>query len=480
MNKTKLASSSPHLLWYKPYYWWTEEKQLLFTLLLGCSSLWLIYQLSQPQWNNVVVSVLYALIYVVALFGLGNIIYQLIQTKINITLAHHIYHKFNPLVQQIRRKQKDKIDLEQLIHLLPDNRYQPAVLRLTNTIIEEAKDRKFYSNEVLMQPYKEEALGAILTIRVLQKMVLYLGILGTFIGLVQAFSRLTDVGKVEENFTFITQSLQYAFSTSIAGLSLFVLLSIYFILLRKRQAQYFKSMEQATQMTSRLARYSINKDAFLASFDQMEQSLKAVEERVYDQQIAIKMQTQSLQEGVLQLKATKVNFDAFLQDSIQEMKRVYDILSPQKISQALNNHLKQAVTGITHTLDHNLVNQLQKYEQLTTSMQDLNQNLTALSQQVKGQVDLNTNHLHEVTQKVYATIDDLTQLQKNYLQDISTQHINNDLKEGIRALETAFTQKSEELAAILQHLDQSLANYNTLIEQKVVPTSKSKSWWSFK
>mgnify|MGYP006897343795 CR=1 FL=1 len=112
--------------------------------------------------------------------------------------------------------------------------------------------------------------------------------------------------KENKNFTTITGALQYSFSTSIAGLQGSIILALFMLLLHKKREAYFKEMEDAAQITIALSRNSINKDEFLASFDQMKDSLEDVRDSVYDHQAETKLQTKAIKEGLIKLNHSKI------------------------------------------------------------------------------------------------------------------------------------------------------------------------------
>ncbi|WP_456438580.1 MotA/TolQ/ExbB proton channel family protein [Psychroserpens sp.] len=126
----------------------------------------------------------------------------------------------------------------------------------------------------MTRTYKEESYKDLFKVSSAQKIALRLGILGTFVGLILAFVSLEDINQMDQNFSKITNALQYSFSTSIAGLQVSIFLALFTLLLNKRLETYFKLMEDAAQTAISLSRNSINKDAFLVSFDQMKTSLE--------------------------------------------------------------------------------------------------------------------------------------------------------------------------------------------------------------
>ena len=123
---------------------------------------------------------------------------MLAQLDVETALVIEIESRAADYLRDVKTKQRARIDLDRLEEtLLPNNPADPppAMIRLFQQICKEAKDRRFESTVNLTQPYREEALEGILRLQNLQKIALWLGILGTFIGMLVALesSRLTDI-----------------------------------------------------------------------------------------------------------------------------------------------------------------------------------------------------------------------------------------------------------------------------------------------
>src|SRR5207247_2069293 len=137
-------------------------------------------------------------------------------------------------LSRIKAGQQSLIELDRLEEaLLPLNKSNPppAALRLFQHIFKEAKDRKFESSVNVMQPYREESLGDIFKLQNLQKIALWLGILGTFVGLLLAIqeSGLSNLqAKSGDDFVNVINKmfdgLLVAFSASLAGLEAAVII----------------------------------------------------------------------------------------------------------------------------------------------------------------------------------------------------------------------------------------------------------------
>lgn len=478
-TNTQLAASSPKNVIFNPYYWFDHQKLFLGLLYVSVAVFIALFRLNFPKLDDplILVSIF---IYGFAIWGIGVVVQGLIKISIEKAIAIRISENLSVELSKIRGKEKDRIDLKKVSELLPttSDKFKSAMIRLTCHIIDEARDRKFESSDIIMRPYKEEAIGDIFKVNTIQKIALRLGILGTFIGLILAFINIGDLNNIDKNFNQITGALQYSFSTSIAGLEASVMLALFIILLNRQQNDYFKSMEVATQTTIALVRNSINKDTFIASFDQMKESMKEVRDSLYDQQAETKAQTSAIQDGILKLKDAKNNFDEFLFDVTNEMKSVYEILSPEKISEELRLSLESSVQGISSTLENNITNHLASYSQISESMTKLNDALAQIERQLNGQIAFNNESLTKAREEVYTSITSLSDMQENYLTQIAEHHPNKTIQQIFKKIETDLTnglgQKAKSFLDIISRLESSINSYSGVIESKVPSVSKKK------
>ena len=164
--------------------------------------------------------------------------------------------------------------------VLPHNTGVPApsMIRLFQNIFKEAKDRKFESSYNVIQPYREEVLEDIFRLQNIQKIALWLGILGTFIGLLRAI-QVGDLSQIKENdnlvgiVTSMFDNLFISFSASLAGLEVAVIIGAFLLLLRRRHVAYFQNMETSVATMLSLARNATNKDDYFVEFSQLRASM---------------------------------------------------------------------------------------------------------------------------------------------------------------------------------------------------------------
>jgi hypothetical protein len=315
---------------------------------------------------------------------------------------------------ELKSKQRSKIDLDQVEEsLMPNNPTVPplAMTRLFQHICKEARDRRFDSSINLIQPYREEALEDVFKLQNLQKIALWLGILGTFVGLLLALSA-GQFGGSPDDRTFLTliqgmfDGLFVSFSASIAGLEAAVLLGFFLLFLRKRQETYFTSMETATVTMLSVARHAENRDDVVSELTQVSTMVGQLSDRVHEQTKALdqrlkqlyeKVQTQNerLDRGLTELATAKAHFDGFLtslsdaqRDFVKDVISVYDAVAMKDLSSALQAGVARAGTEVANRLGETTAHTTKQLAQFNETIGGLRVSLdaqqTAFTTLVKG------------------------------------------------------------------------------------------------
>jgi predicted nucleic acid-binding Zn-ribbon protein len=294
----------------------------------------------------------------------------------------------------------ERLELEQLEQkMLPHNASTPppSMIRLFQHICKEAKDRRFESSVNVIQPYREEALEDIFKLQSVQKIALWLGILGTFVGLLGAI-QVGDLSRGAQESGADPMSIVYkmfdnlfiAFSASLAGLEVAVILGAFLLVLRARQDAYFKSMESAVVTMLSLARNATNRDEFLVEFGQIRQSMDALKDELYQQtkelsggmydvRERLRQQTGQIQAGMEKLAAADSQFDGFLkhlsarqQALLDDVRSVYDSISLRNLGTTMQQHIADAGRHIASTLDPNVARIAEQIGQLNGALGGLN------------------------------------------------------------------------------------------------------------
>jgi hypothetical protein len=275
---------------------------------------------------------------------------------------------------------KDRILLDRVeADFLPHNpSHDKGVLRLFQHILHEARDRKFHPNEVVVQPFRENALGGLLRIQAVQKIALQLGILGTFAGLILAMRELADPGRnllAASSLNLLFGALHVAFATSVAGLEVAIVLAGALLVVRRRQERFFQNMDSASAALISLARNSVIRDEFLVELEQTRSTLAQVGERVREQAKEVEVQTGTIRTGLDHLAGLRSDFDSFLEKIRQEqgivlgeMKSVYEIISPRQVAEELRQSLEAANRQLATSFREDLHRSLSEIGQVNEAL----------------------------------------------------------------------------------------------------------------
>lgn len=279
---------------------------------------------------------------------------------------------------------------------LPYNRTEPALAmtRLFRHVCNEAINLKFGSSIDVVKPYCDESLESLFTVINIQKIALRAGILGTFIGLLEAIMQLATLNSGQnpiESIHTLSNALFISFSTSVAGLEVAIVLGFLLMILRKRQNAYFRDMESAVEIILILARNADNDDQsrVLGELAKVESVVEKLGQRFYEntQQIQrsiadvlnrIKEQTTEIQSGVQQLRQTKTNFDQFIGEIgetqnkfISEVKGIYSELSLK----SFRDDIKDGIVSAGQTISNRLG---ETEESIKEQTEHINEGINAL------------------------------------------------------------------------------------------------------
>ncbi len=225
--------------------------------------------------SMIVLLSLLTLAFIAVWLGLGD----LTESRIGRAIAVIVDRKAEGKLEKLRRTGTDQLHPRDLRILIPDNqsKRQPAMFRLLQKICLDAETGHVESGVDLMQPSREECRERLTEIERFQRLSLWVGIAGTFVGLLLAIRAFDLVavgstasidGNVLDPKTIIEQggrafaelsrslvrSLGLAFGTSVLGLSFAMFISMVSSHLRRRQRAYFQAMETAVIAMASLAR----------------------------------------------------------------------------------------------------------------------------------------------------------------------------------------------------------------------------------
>lgn len=471
-----LAQSKPSNVAFKWSFW---RKQPLAPIYIGiCIFIFVVLiPYSFPSNMNRIAIIFTIFVSILLYLGLWQLMISI--AKIEIELAYVQYIDNVAKNTLISAKGGNRIiELSELRTFLPDNDGS-IMSRVFAHIISEAEARKFESNLVTIQPYKEEVLNDLLKIGEIQKVSLHMGILGTFIGLMGAFSTFgSDKKDLDNIFSDLTQSLTFAFGTSIGGIRNSIILSILSKMLQKKQELLFETLENATDSLLTLGRWAINRDNLGEEFSQVRASVNNLSEKVEFQNQIVNRQTQDIQMGIDRLGTAKDKLDDFfreisLRESVflNDVQHIYDKISPENISQQLHTNLEKVVNEITISLQSNLKDTLAQYKELNTSIGIIYDYLKRFDIELRSQLQLSTDNVTKSKEEVFTSLSEMAKMQKKFVESISNMHIAEELKKSvISASEQITKQYHSELHAMLPHVEkvgQELRAYNDLSRDEI-------------
>jgi hypothetical protein len=391
--KQRLAGTSPSSLLLRPDFWLRQRALIAATAVFLITLIILAPHTYAPaggwEWLSVFVQVL-------AIWGTLITARASAVLEVEVAIVAEVERRGGSYLRDLKAGQRSRIDLEQLeVTMLPVNPSDPppAMIRLFQHICKEARDRRFESSVHVMQPYREEPLDDLFKLQNLQKIVLWLGILGTFIGLLLAIGAANiDGGDFTDVVRKMFSGLMISFSASLAGLQVAVYLGVLLLILRHGQESYFKQMEGAVVTMLSLARNSINKDDYLAEFGQIRETVDSLTDTVHSHAHEIRAQTDEIRAGMGRLAEAKANFDGFLRQIsetqntfIADIRNVYDTISLKNLTETLQATLAQSTRLVGSQLElssHQITNRLGDFNTAVDAL------ATALESQAHAHADM--------------------------------------------------------------------------------------------
>ena len=208
-----------------------------------------------------------------------------------------------------------------------------------------------------------------------QRLALQLGILLTFAGLIWALGIFKNAPETQERINGMFDGLYMAFGTSVAGLEVAAIIGVMLLFLRRRQEDFFQRLDSATSILTSLSRNAINPDYFNAELEQVRSSMEDLSARVWDQSREIERHTDEVRSGIERLADLKLRFNEFLSGVqgeqtrvLDEMRSVYDIISPKGVAQDMRQGLLAAVGEVTQRVDQDLSGALRQLEGLEPAL----------------------------------------------------------------------------------------------------------------
>ncbi len=424
-NGQKIYESSPDRLLRNPFFWIKTQKDFLIILLASMMVIAIFFKYTYSDFSSYLSSLSNIFNFCIHLLGIWGVVVTA-KAVATVEVEHSIANEIRERGESGIRE-KRIIDLSKLEEkYLPVNTTEPALAmsRLFRHICKEAVNLRFESSIDVVESYRDESLESLFTITNIQKLALRAGILGTFIGLLEAITQLAKLNSNQspvEAISTLSNALFISFSTSVAGLEVSIILGALLMILRKRQGNYFRDMESSVEIILILARNANNNDQsrVLGELAKVESVIEQLGKRFYEntQEIQrsvaavldrIKDQTTEIQSGVGQLRQTKTEFDQFIGEIsdvqyrfIGEVKGIYSELSLKSFrddikdgvifaGQTVSSRLGETETTIkkqTDQINEGLNTLLQTRAQFTSFLQQIDSSQVQFIENVKNSQD---------------------------------------------------------------------------------------------
>lgn len=463
-RRARAAEAAPGDLFKSPAFW-LSQKKLLAVVVLGVAIIVRLAPYTYVFADGWIVFTIGA--HLLAAWGVIVVAKGLARLQVEVAILGEIEERGGALLREMKAQSRFRVELDKLEEdVLPNNvsTPPPAMIRLFQHIIKEARDRRFDSSATVAQPYREEPLEDIFKLQNLQKIALWVGILGTFVGLLLAL-RVENIGAFQDEKEFVLllrqmfENLFVSFSASLAGLEAAVILGFLVLILRKKQEDYFQLMESAVVTMLSLARNADNKDVYLSEFRQLRHTLGELSGRVLDQtrefsegftgtQERLAAQTEQIGAGIGALATARTQFDGFLKEVsdsqrelISDVKGVYDSISLKNLGTTLQESIAEAGRHLTGTLDPQV-------GRLTTQVAQFNDAVAALSGTLREQSSAASQSVARIEAHAAARGDELVRLGRQIQESLN--RIEAGLKQQAAPDLGALSRRVERLSAALE------------------------------
>lgn len=461
-RRLRWATSSPAGLLAEPLFWIGQPG--FAAALLGALGLgWLLVVFTTPHFTIPAANP--ALwIHLLVFWGIAIAVHGTARIQVEKAVAEFVFGKASDKLRGIESHQAVRPDLNHVERqVLPDNPHRSvSMLRLFQQVIKEAKDRKFNTAAVLMQPYREESYSQLFRLQTIQKIALQLGILGTFVGLILALYELRIQGGSMQDFGSLLDSLTFSFGTSIAGIEVSIILGFLTMGLRRRQESYFGAMEEATIAMCSLTRKAINKDEYLLQLDQVQSAVRELSDRVLHQATEIEVQTKTIGKGLQALSQSKDELDRFLERLsdkqeafVEETGKLYAALSPSRFVQELSRGIEELVEEIRRRLSSELSEanrDMEKFRDLLSSLCQALEQIERTFGKESEEFRKSNLRFRDMGADLYGSLERVSENQKQWLGELQTR-LPNDLPRDMQAA----------LKGSLDGLSESLSSQQTQV-----------------
>lgn len=398
--RRRVAGTDPRAWVLHPGFWWGHPT---FVATLGLSALGVV--LLAPFTYSGWASLLSLLVQALAVWGVWIAARALAATDVDLALVAEMEARGSRYLSDLAAQGGGHVDLERLEStLVPNNPAVPAPgpIRLFQQICKEARDRRFESAANLVQPYRDEASEELFRLQNLQKIALWLGILGTFLGLLVALRQSGggEAGSDAALTAMVEQmygGLFVSFTASVAGLEVAIILGFVMLLLRKRQELCFTQLEGAAVTLLSAARHAINHDELIVEFSQVSTSVRDLAGHVYEQTRALadrldavdarmREQNDRIDAGMERLAGARGEFERFLRDVgdaehrfLADLGELFQAASFRDLAKVLREGARDVGAQLTGQLEEAAARGERRFDAFDSSVQGLSAAVQAQS-----------------------------------------------------------------------------------------------------
>lgn len=461
LHRREIAKSHPNRLILNPFFWIKHQKKVIIVLLAGALTILSLgkYTYSDPNSSlGTLANIFNLCIHAIGIWAIVIFAKSIATLEVEKSIAEEITEGGERGLREGRKHELRKLEE----NYLPINNAQPtlAMPRLFRHIVKEAMSLNFESSIEVLEPYRDESVDSLFALTNVQKIAARAGILGTFVGLLEAILRLANLQEGQtpmEVVSGLSNALFISFSTSIAGLEVAILISFLLMIIRERQNSYFRAMESSAEVILLLARNADNDDQsrVLGELAKVESIVEELGKRFYEntQEIQrsiaavldrIKYQTNEIEVGIQQLRQTKGEFDTFISEIsdtqhkfIGEVKGIYKELSLKEFRDDIKDGIIFAGETISGKLD-------QTEETMHKQTEEINQGIDAL---LETRVKF-TSFLRQIDSSQTEFVQNVKESQDTVAMVETTTELKASINRAIRRM--------EEITTAMREIDSSL------------------------
>lgn len=480
----KIAGAAPESLILAQLF---HGRNLVLFLFLGmiAGAMLLLMQLAPPRLNNPVDFLSFG-IFLLPVVGIWFAIREMTRIRIENAVSRITGAESDQVLTEVRAKERARIELNEVEGMLPANPspmlFTPELFR---RVIALARDRKFETAVILTQPIKDLSSRALYRIKLLQSFCLKLGILGTFMGLIFAFSNLklsSDATALAASLDTISDALKFSFATSIAGIIGAVILGLIFWIVSRRQETFYREMDGAVESLIALTRNSINRDDFISEFTQVGYAVRELSSKTHAQTMEIHRQNQALEAGLTGVQTVGSHFEtwtaSFLENQrvfLENVRQSYDLLSPAELSELLAKQMENALAGVRETVRKSLGDLDSNFANMNTFFTTMQKNILDLEMKHEAR----SNALLEQHRALMSSKSDLVDStremmknQKSLLEVIKAFDVREELKASYENISETLTASNDQIGdrieAQLRLLTREIAGFSRVMEKDLI------------